>query len=88
MAKRPYHIKKNKSAIRVFLIICLSLFVFGLVMSFHQVAAADSEQASLLEIYREKKYKGAADEEDLKVQTNIQTSDSAKKKSAEADEGF
>ena len=82
---------------RVVLFICLSLFAFGLVMTIHQAAqaedrgiaaATDGADMQLLEIYREKKYKGALDEEELKVLADIQTSDAKKKKSKEADEGF
>lgn len=82
---------------RAVLLLCLSLFVFGLVMTIQQAAhaenrgvAGDNENVDmqLLEIYREKKYKGALDEEELKVQADLQTSEAKKKKSKEADEGF
>ncbi len=82
---------------RAVLFICLSLFVLGLVMTIHQAAQAadrgiaasgDSTEFQLLDMYREKKYKGALDEEELKVLTDLQTSDSKKKKSQESEEGF
>ena len=74
---------------RVVLLLCLSLFVFGLVMTIHQAAeAADSSDFQILELYRDKKYKGAQDEEELKILVDLQTSNSAKKKSQEAGEGF
>lgn len=72
---------------RVALILCLSLFVFALVMTIHQGAAA-ADSSELLEMYRDKKYKGALDEEELKVVADLQTSDSKKKKSQESEEGF
>lgn len=87
--KKSTSITKKKPIVRAVLLVCLSLFVFGLVMTIHQAAqAADSSDFNLLEIYREKKYKGALDEEELKVLADIQTSDSKKKKSQEAEEGF
>lgn len=89
--KKSTSISKKKPLIRVVLLVCLSLFVFGLVMTIHQAvqaAQSDNSDLQLLEIYREKKYKGALDEEELKVLADIQTSDSKKKKSQESEEGF
>lgn len=87
--KKSSSISKKKPVMRAVLFICLSLFVLGLVMTIHQAAqAADSTEFQLLENYREKKYKGALDEEELKVSTDLQTSDSKKKKSQESEEGF
>lgn len=87
--KKSSSISKKKPLMRVVLFICLSLFVLGLVMTIHQAAqAADSTDFQLLETYREKKYKGALDEEELKVLADLQTSDSKKKKSQESEEGF
>lgn len=96
--------KSQKSLVRVFLFVCLSLFVFGVVITFNQTAkAADSKKtvdneeiqaqtAQLLETFHEKKYIGALDEEELKVQTDLQTSASEankkKKSKEEAGEGF
>ena len=64
-------------------------------MTIHQAAqaadrdvAATIETSELLEIYRDKKYKGAQDEEELKILVDLQTSDSKKKKSQESEEGF
>lgn len=93
--KKSTSISKKKPLMRAVLIVCLSLFVFGLVMTIQQAAQAatsttssDGYDLQLLEIYREKKYVGALDEEELKVQADIQTSDARKKKSKEAEEGF
>lgn len=86
--KKSTSITKKKPLMRAVLLICLSLFVFGLVMTIHQAVQAADSDMQLLEVYREKKYKGALDEEELKVLTDIQTSDSNKKKSQEAEEGF
>lgn len=87
--KKSTSITKKKPLMRAILLVCLSLFAFGLVMTIHQAAqAADAPDMQLLELYREKKYKGALDEEELKVLTDIQTSDAKKKKSQEASEGF
>lgn len=95
--KKSSSFTKKKPVMRVVLLLCLSLFVFGLVMTIHQaaeaadrgVAASDnSSEFQLLEIYRDKKYKGAQDEEELKILVDLQTSNSAKKKSQEAGEGF
>lgn len=87
--KKSSSISKKKPIVRAVLFICLSLFVLGLVMTIHQAAqAADSTDFQLLETYREKKYKGALDEEELKVLADLQTSDSKKKKSQESEEGF
>ena len=88
--KKSTPITKKKPVMRAFLLICLSLFVFGLIMTINQAAqAADSStDMNLLEIYHDKKYKGAQDEEELKVLTDLQTSSSKKKKSQEAEEGF
>ena len=85
--KKSSSISKKKPVMRAVLFLCLSLFVFGLVMTIHQAVQA-AESSELLEIYRDKKYKGALDEEELKVQVDLQTSNSAKKKSQEAEEGF
>ncbi|MES2801747.1 MAG: hypothetical protein V4654_04600 [Bdellovibrionota bacterium] len=89
--KKSSSISKKKPIMRAVLILCLSLFVLGLVMTIHQAANAassDSSEFQLLETYREKKYKGALDEEELKVLADLQTSDSKKKKSQESEEGF
>lgn len=95
--KKSTSITKKKPLMRAVLIVCLSLFAFGLVMTIHQaVQAAERDGAAqldmtdlqLLEIYREKKYTGALDEEELKVIADIQTSNSKKKKSQESEEGF
>ena len=89
--KKSTPITKKKPVMRVFLLICLSLFVFGLIMTINQAAQAaesSSPDMNLLEIYREKKFKGAQDEEELKILTDLQTSNSKKKKSQEAEEGF
>ncbi|AZZ35893.1 hypothetical protein CIK05_03480 [Bdellovibrio sp. qaytius] len=101
--KKSSSISKKKPVMRAVLILCLSLFVFGLVMTIHQAVqaaegdegssisrdvASTAESSELLEMYREKKYKGAQDEEELKVSADLQTSSSAKKKSQEAEEGF
>ena len=86
--KKSTSISKKKPLMRVVLFVCLSLFVFGLVMTIHQAAQAADSDMQLLEIYREKKYKGALDEEELKVLADMQTSDSKNKKSQEAEEGF
>jgi len=87
--KKSSSFSKKKPVMRVVLILCLSLFVFGLVMTIHQAAqAADNSDFQLLETYRDKKYKGALDEEELKVLVDLQTSDSKKKKSQESEEGF
>lgn len=85
--KKSSSITKKKPVMRAVLFLCLSLFVFGLVMTIHQAVQA-SDSAELLETYREKKYKGALDEEELKVSVDLQTSDSKKKKSLESEEGF
>lgn len=85
--KKSSKISQKKPLLRAVLILCLSLFVFGLVMTIHQAAGADDE-ISLLEVYREKKFKGALDEEELKVLSDLQSSASSKKKSQEATEGF
>lgn len=89
--KKTTSIRKKKSLMRVVLLFCVSLFVFGLVMTIHQAAQAediDLQSQKLLEVYREKKYIGALDEDELKVLATIQTSNDAKKKSQEAEEGF
>lgn len=86
--KKSTPITKKKPIVRAVLLICLSLFVFGLIMTLNQAAQAADSDMQLLEIYREKQYKGALDEEELKVLANIQTSDSKKKKSQESEEGF
>lgn len=93
--KKSSSFSKKKPVMRVVLILCLSLFVFGLVMTIHQATqaadrdvAATTETSELLEIYRDKKYKGAQDEEELKILVDLQTSDSKKKKSQESEEGF
>ncbi|MFN3454075.1 MAG: hypothetical protein ACK41T_03890 [Pseudobdellovibrio sp.] len=90
MSKKSNRFNQKKSVIRVFLFICLALFVFGVFVTVSQSSfAQSSQQQQLGETYRDKKYKGAQDEEELKVQKNIQTSESnKKKKSNEADEGF
>lgn len=86
--KKASKISQKKPVLRAVLILCLSLFVFGLLMTIHQAAGAADSEMSLLDIYREKKFKGALDEEQLKVQTDLQTSEAKKKKSQEAEEGF
>lgn len=85
--KKSSSITKKKPIVRAVLIICLSLFAFGIVMTLRQAANA-AEGSELLETYREKKFKGALDEEELRVIANLQTSDSKKQKSQEAEEGF
>jgi uncharacterized membrane protein len=89
--KKTSSLSKKKPVMRAFLLLCLSLFALGLVMTIHQAAQAASSDLTdyqLLETYREKKYKGALDEEELKVIADLQTSESKKKKSLESEEGF
>lgn len=82
---------------------CVNFFRFVLILGLAMVGSSKaiafygnndvSDDVSLLEIYREKKYKGALDEEDLKVlvllpKANSSANRSEDKALEEADEGF
>jgi len=82
---------KNRQISKIALIICIGLISITLIMTLAEKAQAslfESSSDSLIDLAREKKYKGARDEEELKVLPTVQNSEYGRKRPPESNEGF
>jgi len=91
MLKKKYVKKNKKFMFRVSLFLCLALIAFSFILSLSEKVQASTlidGVESLIDLNKEKKYKGARDEEELKVLPTVQNSEFGRKKSQESTEGF
>ena len=88
MQKKALKVSQRKHILRAVLVVCLSMFVFATIALFSQSASAAELDANYIEMVREKKFKGAADESELKVLTVLPAKKNKVEVSEESTEGF
>ncbi|MFN3697096.1 MAG: hypothetical protein ACK4VO_06595 [Pseudobdellovibrio sp.] len=83
--------QRNRLRSQLALLVCFVLLSITLLVSLSKTAQAslfESNSDSLIDLARERKYKGANDEEELKVLPVIQNSEYGRKRPPEFNEGF
>ena len=88
MQKRALKVSHNKSILRFMLGFCLSLVILVTFVLFTQQATAADSNSNMIEIVKEKKYKGAADESELKILAVLPAKKNKVEVSEESTEGF